>query len=139
LTQPRDARNPPEQGIIPEDLSKMRALLTAGLLLALASSVAFAGASSSNFPPQPDPDTKAMKRGDAKTYVSQGCERQWAKSSGLDAGALNRACGCYAGRTVDRMTKAEFAFFQEKSYFDDTTREKALKAIDACKLPRPTI
>jgi hypothetical protein len=117
----------------------MRALLTAGLLLALASTAALAGASSSNFPPQPDPDTKAMKRGDAKAYVAQGCERQWAKSSGLDPIALNRACSCYAGRTVDRMTKVEYAFFQEKSYFDDTTREKALKAIDACKLPRPTI
>ncbi|WP_293858433.1 hypothetical protein [uncultured Alsobacter sp.] len=117
----------------------MRALFTAGLLLALAATPVLAGASSSNFPPQPDPDTKAMKRADAKLYVAQGCERQWAKSSGLEASALNSACSCYAGRTVDRMTKAEFAFFQEKSYFDDTTREKALKAVDACKLPRPSI
>jgi hypothetical protein len=116
----------------------MRAILTAALLLAV-STAAFAGASSSNFPPTPDPDTKAMKRGEAKVYVAQGCERQWAKSSGLDAGALTSACTCYAGRTVDRMNKAEFAYFQEKSFFDDTTREKALKAIDACKLPRPAI
>ena len=117
----------------------MRALFAAGLMLAFASTTVLAGASSSNFPPQPDPDTKSMKKSEAKTYVAQGCERQWAKSSGLDAGALNSACTCYAGRTVDRMTKAEFAFFQEKSYFDDSTREKALKAVDACKLPRPSI
>lgn len=115
----------------------MRALLTAAFLLTVAATTALAGASSSNFPPQPDPDTKTMKRGDAKAYVAQGCERQWAKSSGLEGAALNSACACYAKATVDRMTKAEFAFFQEKSYFDDTTREKALKAVDACKLPRP--
>ncbi len=41
------------------------------------------------------------------------------------------------GAPLDRLSKAEFAFFQENSYFDDTGREKALRAVDACKLERP--
>lgn len=115
----------------------MRAILPATLALLLATGAAFAGASSSNFPPQPDPDTKSMSRPQAKQYVAEGCSKQWAKTSGLPAGELANACSCYANRTVDRLNKAEFAFFQEKSYFDDTGREKALKAVDQCKLPRP--
>lgn len=115
----------------------MRALLPAAFALLLATGSAFAGASSSNFPPQPDPDTRSMTRSQAKVYVAEGCSKQWAKSSGLDESRLSSACTCYANRTVDRLNKAEFAHFQEKSYFDDAGREKALRAVDACKLPRP--
>jgi hypothetical protein len=115
----------------------MRALLPAAFALLLATGSAFAGASSSNFPPQPDPDTRSMTRSQAKVYVAEGCSKQWAKSSGLDGAQLSSACTCYANRTVDRLNKAEFAHFQEKSYFDDAGREKALRAVDACKLPRP--
>lgn len=115
----------------------MRAALTVASLL-LSASMALAGASSSNFKaPEPDPDTANMRRSEAKEYVAQGCERQWAKASDMSASALSGACRCYAGRTVNAMTKAEFEFFKAKSYFDDATREKALLAVDACKLKRP--
>ena len=116
----------------------MRVALTAALLLLSAATLAHAGASSTNFPtPAPDPDTQSMRRSQAKVYVAQGCEKQWAKSSGLSPAALSSACRCYSGKTVNEMTKAEFDFFRAKSYFDDATREKALKAIDGCNLKRP--
>jgi hypothetical protein len=108
----------------------MRALLPAAFALLLATGAAFAGASSSNFPPQPNPETKTMSRAQAKVYIAETCAKDWGKSA-------PGACTCYANRTVDRLNKAEFAHFQEKSYFDDAGREKALRAVDACKLPRP--
>ncbi|MCP8939374.1 hypothetical protein NK718_12685 [Alsobacter sp. SYSU M60028] len=115
----------------------MRAVLTAACLL-LSTGVALAGASSSNFAnPAPDPATATMRRSQAKDYVAEGCEKQWAKESGSAVANLTSACRCYATRTVNALSNSEFEFFRAKSYFDDSAREKALKAIDACKLKRP--
>ncbi len=116
----------------------MRSLLT---VLALAASVtaAMAGASSRNFPPppQPDPTTLNMTRSEAKGRVLSACLATQSNLQGKPKQELYKGCNCYAGRTVDQMTKAEFENFRTTSYFDDTTREKALRNIDSCRLQRP--
>jgi hypothetical protein len=116
----------------------MRVVLNAVTALLLATATAQAGASSSNFgEPPPDPSTKSMSRYEAKLWVFDRCQLQQSRLMGKTRVEVHSPCSCYSGRTVDQMNKTEFAFFKEKSYFDDTTREKALRNIDACKLKRP--
>lgn len=108
--------------------------------LALLASVggALAGASSQNFSnPPPDPATQSMSRYEAKLWVFDRCLLSQSRLQGKTREEVHSPCSCYSTRTVDGMTKVEFQNFREKSYFDDTTREKALKNIDACKLKRP--
>jgi hypothetical protein len=111
-------------------------IVTLALLAGVGS--AFAGASSQNFSnPPPDPATQSMSRSEAKRWVLDRCLLSQARLQGKTREEVRSACSCYSSRTVDGMTKAEFQNFREKSYFDDTTREKALSNIDACKLKRP--
>ncbi|PSC05300.1 hypothetical protein SLNSH_08790 [Alsobacter soli] len=113
------------------------AVLAAALSLAC-SSAAFAGASSSNFgEPQPDPKTRNMTRYEAKLWVFDGCLISQSRLQGTTREAVHSPCSCYATKTIDQMTKAEFDFFREKSYFDDSSREKGFRNLDACKLKRP--
>jgi hypothetical protein len=116
----------------------MRLVLNSLVALLLATAAAQAGASSSNFgEPPPDPTTRTMSKYEAKLWVFDRCLLQQSRLMGKTREEVHTPCSCYSSRTVDQMNKAEFAFFKEKSYFDDTTREKALKNIDICKLKRP--
>jgi hypothetical protein len=116
----------------------MRTVLSAVAALLLTTAAAYAGASSSNFgEPPPDPATKTMSKYEAKLWVFDRCLIQQSRLMDKTREEVHTPCSCYSGRTVDQMNKTEFAFFKEKSYFDDTTREKALKNIDVCKLKRP--
>ena len=116
----------------------MRRVVSAVLLLLLATATAHAGASSANFgEPPADPKTKSMSKYEAKLWVFDRCLIQQSRLQSKTREQVHSACSCYSSRVVDQMTKTEFAFFKEKSYFDDTTREKALANLDACKLKRP--
>ena len=108
------------------------------LALSLVGSSAMAGGSSANFAePQPDPATRTMNRYEAKLWVFDRCLISQSRLMSTTREAVHTPCSCYSTRTIDGMTKVEFENFRQKSYFDDTTRAKALAAIDACKLKRP--
>lgn len=116
----------------------MRFVGPVALALLLVSSQAFAGASSSNFAtPDPDPATKTMSRYEAKLWVFDKCLISQSRLMGKTREEVHSPCSCYSNKTVDGMTKVEFQNFKDKSFFDDTTRDKALANIDACKLKRP--
>jgi hypothetical protein len=116
----------------------MRFIGTAVLALIMTTSQVFAGASSSSFPnPDPDPATRSMSRYEAKLYVFDRCLISQSRLMGQTREQVHSPCSCYSNKTVEGMSKAEFQNFREKSYFDDTTREKALANLDACKLKRP--
>jgi hypothetical protein len=121
-----------------KEASPMRFVTAAAFILLALSGQALAGASSANFAtPAPDPDTKSMSRAQVRDYAAKGCQISQAKLMSTAPEELRSPCNCYAGKTVNGMTTAELQFFRDKSYFDDTTRAKALAAIDACKLKRP--
>ena len=116
----------------------MRFVTSAALALLVLSGPAFAGASSANFGnPAPDPATKSMSRAEARKYIADGCQATQAKLVSAAPEEFRSPCNCYAGKTVSGMSTDEFQSFRDKSVFDDSTRAKALAAIDACKLKRP--
>lgn len=51
--------------------------------------------------------------------------------------AVHTPCSCYSKATIAQMKKDELDFFRANGYFNDETREKALRNIDRCKLKRP--
>lgn len=117
---------------------RMRICAAAVLTLLAARAPALAGASSGPFPnPPPDPATLKMSRYEAKLWVFDRCLIVQSRLMATTREAVHSPCSCYATKTVDQMTKAEFENFRQQSVFDDTTRQKALANIDACKLKRP--
>ena len=116
----------------------MRVAGTVAFALLLLSGPAFAGASSSSFPnPDPDPATKSMSRYEAKLYIFDRCLISQSRLMGQTREQVHSPCSCYSNKTVEGMSKAEFQNFRDKSYFDDSTRDKALANLDSCKLKRP--
>lgn len=114
----------------------MKSVLVVVLSLGL-TSAALAGASSSNVP-QPDEAVKTMNRAGIQDRAFKGCVAQQTKMAAVPAELIDRGCSCYAGRTVQRMSNREVEAFRATGYFNDETRERALKALDACGLKRPS-
>ena len=100
-------------------------------------SVALAGASSSNVP-QPDEAVKTMNRAGIQDRAFKGCVAQQTKMAAVPVELVDRGCSCYAGRTVQRMSNKEVDAFRQTGFFNDETRARALKALDACGLKRPS-
>lgn len=100
-------------------------------------SAALAGASSSNVPP-PDEATKTINRAGIQDRAFKGCVAQQTKMAAVPAELIDKGCSCYAGRAVQRMSNREVDAFRATGYFNDETRERALKALDACGLKRPS-
>lgn len=100
-------------------------------------SVALAGASSSNVP-QPDEAVKTMNRAGIQDRAFNGCVAQQTKMAAVPVELIDRGCSCYAGRTVQRMSNKEVDAFRQTGFFNDETRARALKALDACGLKRPS-
>ena len=116
----------------------MRVCAAAVFLSLVAAAASLAGASSGPFPnPPPDPATQKMTRYEAKLWVFDRCLILQSRLMSTTREAVHSPCSCYATKTVDQMTKAEFENFRQQSVFDDSTRAKALANIDACKLKRP--
>jgi hypothetical protein len=113
----------------------MKTALVLVLTLGL-SSAAWAGASSSNVP-APDPAVKTMNRAGIQDRAFKGCVAQQSKMAAVPAELIDRGCSCYAGRTVQRMSNKEVEAFRATGFFNDETRDRALKALDACGLKRP--
>ena len=114
----------------------MKSALVLVLSLGL-TSAALAGASSSNVP-VPDEAVKTMNRAGIQDRALKGCIAQQTKLAAVPEELIDRGCSCYAGRTVQRMSNKEVEAFRQTGFFNDETRERAFKALDACGLKRPS-
>ncbi|MBQ0823089.1 hypothetical protein HPT29_015355 [Microvirga terrae] len=117
--------------------SILRALLVTGAVSAGAAS-AFAAASNTPTQYQVDPALKTESVAQLRVRVSQACAiTQGRLQSGVSEASLGRGCDCYAGRTMRSLSADELQAYRDTGLFNDTAREKALTALDACRLPRP--
>ncbi len=117
----------------------LRGLLTAVAIVA-GTTAAFAASSSAPTQYQPDPALKTESVAQLRVRVSQACAITQARlQSGVSEASLNRGCDCYAGRTMRSLSADELQAYRETGVFNDSAREKALSALDSCKLQRPKI
>ncbi|MBF9232350.1 hypothetical protein [Microvirga alba] len=117
------------------------ALRTTLAAAAIAASVTAAFASASNTPTmyQPDPALKTESLGELQARVREACSVTQAKMQNVTEVSLSRKCDCYAGRTMRALSQDEVQAYRDTGVFNDGARGKALGAIDACKLQRPTL
>ena len=118
--------------------SKLRTLLAAAAIIAGATG-AFAAASNMPTNYQPDPALKTASMGELRSRVSQACAVTQAKLQNASESAVSGKCGCYAGRTMRSMSADEVQAYRDTGVFNDTARAKALAALDACNLARPSL
>ncbi|NBJ09922.1 hypothetical protein [Microvirga arsenatis] len=119
--------------------SIVRTLLVAAAL-SLSATAAWAAASNMPTQYQPDPALKTESIGQLRARVSQACTVIQARlQSEASEASLSRACECYAGRTMRSLSPDEVQAYRDTGVFNDSARQKALAALDACKLPRPQI
>ncbi|KLK91475.1 hypothetical protein AA309_20460 [Microvirga vignae] len=100
---------------------------------------AFAAASSTPTMYEPDPALKTASVSELRERVNQACAITQAKLQGVTEISLSRKCDCYAGRTMHALSADEVQVYRDTGVFDDSAREKALSAIDACRLQRPQL
>lgn len=97
-------------------------------------------AAASQAPINPPPVDPALKK--ATPYVISlkvfdQCRLVQSRLMGTTQEAVHTPCSCYAKTTVAQMGRDDLNFFRNNGYFNDATRERALKNLDACKLKRP--
>ena len=112
---------------------RLTALTSACLL---AAGAAWAAASSDSLP-KTDPTAANLSKPEIQTRAYDACLITQAKLLRTTQDALRPPCNCYAKRTVSKMSKTEVANFRATGWFDDSTRGKALEALDRCGLVRP--
>jgi hypothetical protein len=123
-------------------LSLLAAVSAAGLgLLIFAAGSAFAGASTQNIPPSPpiDPTAKNLTPYMISLRAFDACLIVQSRLQGKTREEVHTPCSCYAKLTVKNMSKEEIDAFRATGYFNDTARQKALSALDSCKLPHPPL
>jgi hypothetical protein len=118
--------------------SILRGLLAAAAIAA-GTTAAFAASSSMPTMYQPDPALKTASIPELRSRVSQACAITQARLQGVTEISLSRKCDCYAGRTMRALSADEVQAYRDTGVFNDSAREKALLALDVCKLPRPQI
>ena len=118
--------------------SVIRAMLAAAAMTASVTA-AFASASTTPTVYQPDPAMKTESTAELTNRVRRSCAVTQAKLQNADELSFGRKCDCYAGRTMRAMSADEVQGFRDTGVFNDTARNKALTAIDSCKLQRPTM
>jgi curli biogenesis system outer membrane secretion channel CsgG len=116
----------------------LRALLVAAALSTCATA-AYAAASNTPTLYQPDPALKTASLSELRARVSQACSVIQARLQNASEASFSRKCDCYAGRTMRALSADEVQAYRDTGVFNDSAREKALKAIDSCKLERPTL
>jgi hypothetical protein len=119
-------------------ISTLRTLLTAAAVAASATA-ALAAASSTPTIYQPDPALKTDSMVELQARVRQACSITQAKLQNSTEFAMTKKCDCYAGRTMRSLSADEVQAYRDTGVFNDSAREKALKAIDSCRLQRPTL
>lgn len=115
-------------------MRRVAGLLATALVIAPALALAAAGPAPL---PEPDPRTRNMTRYQIQLRTFDACLIVQSRLQSTTREAVHSPCSCYATRTVSAMTREEISFFQQNSVFNDSTREKALRNIDACRLQRP--
>ena len=116
----------------------LRALLTAAAI-ATGATAALAAASNTPTMYQPDPALKTASIPELQARVRQACSITQARLQNSTEFAMSKKCDCYAGRTMRSLSADEVQAYRDTGVFNDSAREKALKAIDSCKLQRPTL
>jgi predicted metal-binding protein len=106
--------------------------------LVFSAGLAFAGATSQNIPPV-DPTAKNLTPYMISLRAFDACLIVQSRLQSTTREAVHTPCSCYAKLTVKNMTKEELDAFRETGYFNDSARQKALEALDTCKLPRPPL
>jgi hypothetical protein len=124
-----------------EPTLRLCAVLAAAALacLALPAGSASAGASSRGLPPPTDPTAKTLTPYMISLRAFDACLIVQSRLQGTTREAVHTPCSCYAKLTVKTMSTAELDAFRETGYFNVSARQKALQALDACKLPRPPL
>ena len=125
---------------------RLRVMLLGAGLLAIGSSSAvlapvasLAGASSQNLPPPIDPTAKNLTPYMISLRAFDACLIVQSRLQGTTREAVHTPCSCYAKLTIKNMSKEELDAFRDTGYFNDSARQKALGALDTCKLPRPPL
>ncbi|MBV9520662.1 MAG: hypothetical protein JO068_21375 [Hyphomicrobiales bacterium] len=120
-------------------MRRLRVILITGLCaLSVWPIAALAGASSRNLPP-PDSTAKNLTPYMISLRAFDACLITQSRLQGTTREAVHTPCSCYAKLTVKNMSKDELDAFRETGYFNDSARQKALDALDSCKLPRPPL
>lgn len=108
-------------------------------LLAGANGSVLAGASSQNIPPPTDPTAKDLTPYMISLRAFDACLIVQSRLQNTTREAVHTPCSCYAKLTIKNMSKEELDAFRATGYFNDSARQKALAALDSCKLPRPPL
>jgi hypothetical protein len=106
--------------------------------LAFAPVMALAGASSQALPPS-DPTAKDLTPYMISLRAFDACLIVQSRLQSTTREAVHTPCSCYAKLTVKTMSTEELDAFRATGYFNDSARQKALQALDTCKLPRPPL
>jgi hypothetical protein len=110
-------------------------VVVAGLMTAGAGG-AWAAGSPVPFDYRPDPALKTESVAQLRARISRLCVKTQEKISSGASGLAGK-CNCYAGRTLREMSADELQFYRDNGYFNDSTRAKALVALEGCGLKRP--
>jgi hypothetical protein len=86
---------------------------------------------------QPDASAKSMDRTAIRDASKDFCVRRLVKENGMTIDSATPGCTCYANRTTSQMSKQDVNDFREKGYFNESTRNRALLALDLCNVPKP--
>lgn len=114
-------------------------LTLAAAAVALSATAALAAASNTPIGYQPDPALKTASMSELQARVRQACSIIQARLQKVSEASLSRKCDCYAGRTLRTMSAEEIQAYRDTGVFNDGARQKALAAIDSCRLQRPSI
>jgi hypothetical protein len=117
------------------------ALRTFVAAAALAVSATAALAAASNIPTsyQPDPALKTESVSQLRARIRQACGVTQARLQNVSESSLQRSCDCYAGNTLRAMSPGELQAYRDTGVFNESTRGKALAALDSCRLQRPAM
>jgi hypothetical protein len=98
---------------------------------------ALAGASSVPTNYTPDPALRTASRDALEARIRKACMVTQARVQNVSETSVSSPCGCYASRTLRALNESEIQAYRYSGVFNDGARDKALAAIDACKLQRP--
>ena len=84
-----------------------------------------------------DPRLKTATPEALQERVRSTCQSTQSKIQNVSLEKVARGCGCYATKTMKSLSPAELEEFRSTGVFGASGRDKALQAIDVCRLQRP--
>lgn len=119
------------------------------ILIALGLCAALAGCNSTLAPQQtaalspnldgfrPDPALMTATRPALTEKIDKACRVMQSRSQNQPQAVFEKPCGCYAERAMSSFSEAELQSYRSQGYFNETAKEKAYQALEACSLQRP--